>query len=215
MMRAHLITSVLYLVLALQSRGGTPAVSEPAAETEVKPWEYSISALYYFEPHEKDYVVPTVTADHDWLHLEGRYQYEDLKTGSLWVGYNFSTGKTLEFAATPMIGGLFGNTRGMAPGLKLAFTYGRFELTTESEYVFDFRDSSGNFFYNWSELTWSPYEWMHIGFVGERTRVYKSDLDIQRGFLIGFSWKKVNLTAYVLNVDKSSPITILAIGFHF
>jgi len=25
-----------------------------------------------------------------WLHLEARYNDEDLRTGSLWVGYNFA-----------------------------------------------------------------------------------------------------------------------------
>ena len=52
---------------------------------------------------------PTFTADRDWLHLEARYNYEALDTGSAWVGYNFSGGETLAWEFTPMIGGVFGD----------------------------------------------------------------------------------------------------------
>jgi hypothetical protein len=45
-----------------------------------------------------------------------RYNYENLRTGSLWAGCNFSWGKTWQFAVTPMIGGVFGRTNGIAPG---------------------------------------------------------------------------------------------------
>ena len=36
---------------------------------------------------------PTFPADRKWLHREARYNNENLRTGFLWVGYNFSTGK--------------------------------------------------------------------------------------------------------------------------
>ena len=50
------------------------------------------------------------------LHLETRYNNEDLRTGSLWVGYNFAWGEKWQFEVTPMIGGVFGRTNGIAPG---------------------------------------------------------------------------------------------------
>ena len=54
-----------------------------------------------------------------------------------WVGYNISGGKKLEYTITPMVGGVVGLTDGLAPGLEFTFTYGRFELYNEMEYVFD------------------------------------------------------------------------------
>jgi hypothetical protein len=212
--RAAPVIFLLCSLLAARMPGGVPASVGPT-EDAAQPWEFSFTGQLYFVPHEQDYFVPTFTADHEWLHLEARYQYEDLKTGSLWVGCNFSAGKELEFGATPMVGGVFGNTRGLAPGLKLSLGYHRFELSTESEYVFDLRDSAGSFFYNWSELRWSLADWFHVGLVGQRTRTYQSDREVQRGVLVGFSWKQADLTAYVLNPDESAPITIVSLGFHF
>ena len=42
---------------------------------------------------------PTITADYGWLHLEARYNYEGLDTGSAWIGYNFSVGDKLTFSS--------------------------------------------------------------------------------------------------------------------
>ena len=57
-----------------------------------------------------------VAADHEWLHLETRYNYEDLRTGSIWFRHNFSVGKQLVLNLTPMVGGVSGRTSGIAPG---------------------------------------------------------------------------------------------------
>ena len=95
---------------------------------------------------------PTVTFDRDWLHLEARYNYENLDTGSAWVGYNFSGGEKLAWEFTPMLGGVFGNTTGIAPGYKGSLSWWKLELYSEGEYVFDTGDSSESFFYTWSEL---------------------------------------------------------------
>ena len=65
---------------------------------------------------DQSYVDPVFTADHEWLHLEARYNYENLHTGSVWVGYKFTAGKKLVLDVTPMIGGVFGRTTGIAPG---------------------------------------------------------------------------------------------------
>ena len=65
-------------------------------------------------PDGDSYADPYLTADHQWLHLEARYNYENLHTGSLWAGYNFTAGKTLQLAVTPMIGGVFGARRNRA-----------------------------------------------------------------------------------------------------
>src|SRR5205823_13334074 len=71
-----------------------PALSE---EAEEKAWSFSASVSTYIVPNDQEYVQPTLTADRGWLHLETRYNYENLETGSVWVGYNFSGGAKLEW----------------------------------------------------------------------------------------------------------------------
>ena len=196
----------------------TAATNTPpalTAETNEKAWSFSVSAYTYFVPDDRTYVQPTVMADRGWLHLEARYNYEGLDTGSAWVGYNFSGGEKLPWEITPMIGGVFGEATGVAPGYKGSLGWWKLELYSEGEYVFDTGHSSDSFFYNWSELTLSPVDWFRIGMVTQRTRLYKTDRDIQRGVLVGFSYKMVDLSLIVFNPDESKPTFVLAVGLSF
>ena len=158
---------------------------------------------------------PTITADRQWLHLEARYNYEDLETGSLWVGYNFSVGDKIRLNIAPMLGGVFGRTTGVAPGLRGSLRWWRLELYGEGEYVFNTRERANSFFYLWSELTLSPVDWLRVGPVVQRTRVDDSELDIQRGFLVGLSYKRVKITAHVSNPNKNKPTYVLAVSVEF
>jgi len=174
-----------------------PTSTPPQADD--KAWTFAASAYTYFVPDDREYVQPTFTADRNWLHLEARYNYEALDTGSAWVGYNFSGGETT----------------GIAPGYKGSLSWRKLELYSEGEYVFDSRSTSDSFFYNWSELTLAPAEWFRFGMVTQRTRLYKTDRDIQRGVLAGFSFKNVSLTGYALNPDEDKATFVLAVGLTF
>ena len=110
----------------------------------------------YIIEGEDGYASPTFTADHNWLHLEARYNYENFRTGSLWAGYNFSWGKTWQFAVTPMIGGVFGRTNGIAPGCEASLTWKKLTFSIDNEYVFDTTSKSGNFYYAWPQITYQP-----------------------------------------------------------
>jgi hypothetical protein len=209
-------------ILALLMLGADRSWADPAtnllAVTESVPdkaWSFSASVYTYIVPGDSDYAQPTITADRDWLHLEARYNYEALETGSVWLGYNFAGGEELAWELTPMLGGVFGDTTGVAPGYKGSLSWWKLELYSEGEYVFDTGDSSESFFYNWSELTLSPVEWFRLGLVTQRTKVYETDRDVQRGVLVGFSFKKVDLATYVFNPDKSDPTIVVAVGFSF
>lgn len=187
----------------------------PTIENEARKWSFSAAAMGYLVPDGRDYVQPTITADRGWLHLEARYNYENLETGSAWLGYNFSGGNKLAWEFTPMLGGVFGHTTGIAPGYKGSLSWWKLGLYSEGEYVLDTGDSSGNFLYNWSELTLAPVEWLRFGLVTQRTRAYQTDRDVQRGLLVGFSYKKLSFTAYVFNPDESRPTLVLAAGMQF
>ena len=200
-----------------QTATNAPVVtnSPPPAIGDAKTWSFSASASTYLVPDSRDYVQPTITADRAWLHLEARYNYEDLETGSAWVGYNFGGGEKLTWEFTPMLGGVFGNTTGIAPGYRGSLSWWKLGLYSEGECVIDPGDSFGSFLYNWSELTVAPVDWLKLGMVTQRTRAYQTDRDIQRGFLVGLSYKKVSFTTYVFNPDESRPTLVLAGGLQF
>jgi hypothetical protein len=108
--RAALATIAGFAVC--QSLGATEnsAVFQDDTERSKIEWEFSLSTFTYLAQHERDYVNPNFSADYGRLHLEARYNYEALKTGSVWIGYNFrrfTIAKDLEINATPMLGGVF------------------------------------------------------------------------------------------------------------
>src|SRR5262245_20146975 len=104
-------SGALFLLVALLSIVPTVHSQSPR-----KTWDYALAVDGFIVPEDVSYVNPTFTADRDWLHLEARYNYESIRTGSLWAGYNFSAGKNLALNITPMIGGVFGRIAGIAPG---------------------------------------------------------------------------------------------------
>jgi hypothetical protein len=198
--------------------GGDPtgqAAPSTADDATAVEWSFSAAAYTYLLPDESNYAQPTVTADRSWLHLEARYNYEELDTGSLWAGYNFAGGQTLEWELTPMVGGVFGATTGIAPGYKGALSWWKLGFSSEGEYVFDATDSAESFFYNWSELTLSPHDWWRVGLVTQRTRAYAADREIQRGLLGGVSVRSVDAAVYVFNPDDNKPIVVLAVTVGF
>ena len=189
-----------------QATPGLGSVKEPAAQ----PWEYSLAVAGYIIPNGTSYVNPVLTADHNWLHLEARYNYENLRTGSLWAGYNFSWGTKVQFSLTPMIGGIFGRTNGIAPGCEASLTFKKIEASISNEYVFDTDSKSGNFYYAWPQLTYSPVEWLHVGAVAQHTKAYQTTFDIQRGFLVGLSHKQWEFTTYVFNPGADTTVVLEA-----
>ena len=217
--------AVLAAVLAggtawAQATTGTPPVTAtastatPAAGAE-KAWTFSAAAYTYVLPDDPDYVQPAFSADRGWLHLEGRFNYEDRDTGSAWFGYNFSVGETVTLEIAPMIGAVFGNTDGVAPGYKGSLGWRRLQLYSETEFVIDPGDSDNNFLYTWSELEVAPVDWCRFGLVVQRTKVYQTEFDIQRGFFAGMSYKRANVTAYVFNPDAGRPTVVVGIGLSF
>ncbi len=179
-----------------------------------KQWNFGADANMYFLPGEF-ILLPVFRADKNKLHLEARYNYEDLETFSGWVGYNFSGGKKVEYTITPMVGGVVGLSNGIAPGLEFTFTYKSFEIYNESEYLFEFESSENNFYYQWTDLTYSPKDWLWFGISGQRTRLYKTDLDIQRGLLIGGAYKSFELTGYLYNIGFDDPFVLLTLSASF
>jgi hypothetical protein len=97
-----------------------PQPHEPAPQSKSAgdSWQYSLTLDGYLNNKGDGYAQPTLTGDRNWLHLEARYNYENFRTGSLWVGYNFAWGKTWHLQVAPMIGVVFGRAQGIAPRMR-------------------------------------------------------------------------------------------------
>lgn len=208
-MKMIFMFSALYLIIFF-----VPAIySQEEDTTAATEWEFSAEAdLYFTDPF---IFLPIFSANREKLHLEARYNYEDLKTFSGWIGYNFYGGEEFEYFITPMVGGVVGRTNGIAPGLEFTFSYIGFELYSESEYLFDFESKENNFFYSWTDLTYSPLDWLWFGISGQRTRLYQTELEIQHGLLLGASYKNWQFTGYLYNSFSDDTFLMLSVASDF
>lgn len=177
-------------------------------------WEFTAEANVYALPDET-YLNPVITADKNRLHLEARYNDEDLDTGSIFAGVNFHTGETVELTVTPLLGGVFGNTNGIAPGFAFELNYRKLSFSSEGEYLFSTDEKESSFFYSWSEFVYSPADWMWFGLAGQRTRAYRTELEIQRGILLGFGAGNFAVTGYVMNPGWDDAFAVVTVEYSF
>ncbi len=210
--RWPLSLAAVFTLVSVPVSAQTPASSSTPSPPD---WSFFASAYLYVVPDAPNYIQPTLTADRGRLHLEGRYNYEAQNTGSIWAGYNLSGGSTVEWELTPIAGVVFGDTDGVAPGYKGSLTWRALGLYSESEYVIDTNTTSDSFFYNWSELTVAPSEHFRVGLVVQRTRAYRTERDVQRGLIVGYSYRRVELTLCLFNPDDDKPTTAFSGGFRF
>ena len=199
---------------AAQSPAPVPA-SAPAVAPAAPSWSGALDVNVYLHVEDGDFVMPVVRADRGALHLEGRYQYEDRRTFSAWAGWTFEAGTGLHLEVVPMAGVIVGRTNGVAPGLEIALSWKTIELYSEGEYVFDVEGRENDYFYNWSQLTWQASGWLGLGLATQRTRLYQSDLSIERGLFAAVTRGPVTLSVYGFNLDGESPFAIVTVGIGF
>jgi hypothetical protein len=204
--RVLIVTIVLLAVYAAGAAAQSTANADEA-------WSVSAAAATYMLPDDRNYAQPTVTADRAALHLEARYNYEALRTASMWAGYTLSGGQRVQWQVTPMVGGVFGRTIGIAPGYAASLTWRRVDAYIEGEFVFA-SEPEDRFAYHWSEVAVSPADWLRAGLVTQRTRAYDAERDIQRGPFVNVMFRRIDTAVYVFNPD-SEPTVVLSIGWSF
>ena len=161
-----------------------------------KQWNFSAWAELFILPGENDIFNPTFYARTNKLHLEARYNYEDINTVSLLGGRRFKFGKGVKFVVVPMAGLVFGNTNGVAPGLELEVMYKKFDFYSESEHVFDFKNNENNFFYMYSELAIRPIKPIRTGLIVQRTKLFESEHEIQRGLFAEYYFGRFRVGSF-------------------
>ena len=175
----------------------------------------TVTGYYYSIPHQRDYGTAIASLNRGALHLEARYNYEAMDSGSIFAGWNFAGGDSVTYQVTPIFGALFGQTRALIPGLEASVAYAEVDAYIEAEYVRDLGTASDSYFYAWSELGWKPVQWLRVGLVGQRSRDVENGRNFQRGLFVQLIGDKVTLGLYGFNPDSSSRYLIVALGVQF
>lgn len=184
------------------------------ADSASPPLSVSATGYYYFFPKTADNTLTLIGyLDYKSVHFEPRYNYEGQNTGSVFAGRKFESEGKINLAVTPMIGVVFGNLKGFAPALELELSYKAFDFYTENEYVIDQAGGMYNFFYTWTELGFSPVERFRTGISAQRTRLYETGLDIQRGIFAEYSFWKLTAGVHYFNPFSKEYFFIASLNF--
>ena len=184
-----------------------------ADRAEVDVWEVSGSVLYSDPPGSEDRLTPILYADRGALHLEARYNYEDLETLAVFAGWTVAFEGELEAAFTPMLGAVGGDTDGIAPGLEFDLGWRRLSWYAESEYLFDLDDRDDDFFYSWSTLTYGLTDWLDAGLVTERSKLVDTDFSLQHGLALEFTHASLGLSLYAYNLGSDDSYGVVALEY--
>jgi hypothetical protein len=192
----------------------TAAVAVDTTAATPTGWDLSPSLLTILYRDTIALWNPSITVDHDHLHLEARYQWEDWNTASVWAGYNISFGGAVHVDVAPMVGGVFGNINGVAPGALLEVEWKSLSFYSSSEQFIDLDDSTAGFTYTWNELA-VDLDHLLVGIVAQRTRTFDSPLDLQRGLLLMREQGDLTFGMYLFNIGWTDPTVAFTLSYDF
>jgi hypothetical protein len=178
-------------------------------------WNFSAWAEVFIIPGEEDFFNPTFYARTKTVHLEGRYNYEDRNTASVWGGRRFEFGKPVKFVLVPMAAVVFGNAKGLAPGLETEIMYRKLDFYSESEYVFDFKTRENDFFYMYSELAIRLVRPLRTGLIAQRTKLFETEHEIQRGLFTEYYFRRFRAGVFYFNPFNSDNFWIASVSVDF
>jgi hypothetical protein len=214
MKTAAVVAFTIVIASAARADGheGSGRRASPAMDPS---WEFAITAYPTDVRGGENYTSAIAAADRGPLHLEARYNYESVGARSAFVGWTFTGGEAVTWELTPLLGGVWGTTQGLVPGLEASAAWGRFDFYVEAEYVHDGNERTNNYFYAWSELGFRPVEWLRVGFVGQRTTAYGGDREVQRGPFVQVTWGGVTVGGFWFNPGSKDQVFVGSIGASF
>jgi hypothetical protein len=93
-------------------------------------------------------------------------------------------------------------------------------LNLEARYDYEDRETGSawlgeNFSYVWSELSVTGPEWLRVGLVPQRTKLFEPSTQVQVGPLVGGSFWKISATAYLFAPGQPDQFVVVALAGAF
>lgn len=148
-------------------------------------------------------------------YLEARYNYEDVKTMSLYFGKSFEVNKKVDFEIIPMLGLVYGNTKGISPGFNFNFEYKRFHSSTECQYTIDLEDNNYSYFWDWSNFYMRIHENISLGCAVQINQSKKGDSFVYASPALSFEFHSFVIEANAYNLWEKYPLWTLGIEYSF
>lgn len=132
-------------------------------------------------------------------YLEGRYNYEALKTISLYAGRTFEKKSKLSYSLSPVIGAVIGRFNGGSVGANSECDYKKFFFSSQFQYTFSVHNRNDNFFYSWSDLSCLMANNIYAGISVQQTNLYKVKYKLEKGFFLKTIINRWTFPLYVFN----------------
>ncbi|RPI68997.1 MAG: hypothetical protein EHM43_03175 [Ignavibacteriae bacterium] len=173
--------------------------------------EWLVGLYTYWAAGLGVYAIPIAAVDVNAWHAEVRYNYEDVRTGSVWAGPNIEWEGLVPGSITPQGGIVFGNTNGVALGLETEITWDVFTFYAEAEHVVVPSDRSADFTYLWADLSAKVFDVVDIGLTAQRLRSFAAAVETSPGGFIGTSVGIVTPRIYAFSLTSDLPYFMLSI----
>lgn len=186
-----------------------------AAQADSQP-SVSGSAQLYVQLAEGEDPLPVgiVGVDARSWHFEGRYNYEDVETASVWLGWNLSYGSTVTLDLTPMAALVVGTVNGVAPGVELTLSWKELTFYDEMELVVPF-NGDPSYFVSWSTATWWFSDVLQPGFTVQRFRVFEGEREVDWGLALASEFGRLSTGVYAFAPFGASPFWQLSAEWAF
>lgn len=132
-------------------------------------------------------------------YMEGRYNYEALKTMSVYAGKVFEKKSAISYSVSPVIGAVIGEFKGGSIGVNNEANYKRLFFSSQFQYTFSIDDRTQNFFYSWSDLSYQAFNNIYAGISVQQTNIYGLQGKLEKGFFVKASVNKWTLPLYIFS----------------
>ena len=138
------------------------------------------------------------------FYAEGRYNYEDLNTVSVYLGRTFSNEAKVSYSISPIVGAVIGQFNGGSVGANISLGYKDFFLYSQPQYTFAAENSINNYIYSWTDISYSPLNWLSLGVSLQHTKPKKTKGFVESGFVIEAAYQRFTFPVYIFNPLQSN-----------
>lgn len=147
------------------------------------------------------------------MYAELRYNYEDVKTFSVFGGKVIS-GKNKAFSVIPMLGYSVGQFTGISVAAHAEAELNNFFLSSETQYSIGTKKGQSNFLFNWSEIGYTISPNLFAGLSFQYT-LQDGTGDPEPGLMAGLSFKNFSIPLYVFNPFKKDQYIVLGLNYEY
>jgi hypothetical protein len=176
----------------------------------------AIEQIYYFDEDKSFAMGPIAHVEYKSLYVEARYNYEEKRTVSIYVGRTFTHDAEFSYSFTPLFGGVIGIFNGWSAGLNIDADYKNFYLSAQSQYTFSNDEEINNFYFSWSELGYQPLKWFYGGIALQETYLPQTKENLTHpGLVVGFAYRKWTVPVYGFKTGEGTQAFVCSVIYEW